>query len=206
MSHLLGELRREMNGAVVGSMRFYGADYGLNYGVSLPTIRSLAQDEAKDSEATSDYARYLYLQQVRELRLAAVWIADPEQINESNLEFWADGIINTEVAEETAFALMYKVEAVDNWLSSENELLVYCALLSLAKSGRFDLNNLKDVVLIAVGKDKNFISSAVITILEKAYRDEDNRSLVASILDSISTINNSSSHYIIEEMSWRMEC
>ncbi len=36
MVALLGAMRRERNGAVADAMRYYGADYGLNYGVSLP--------------------------------------------------------------------------------------------------------------------------------------------------------------------------
>ena len=56
MVALLGELRRERNGAVADAMRCYGAPYGLNYGVSLPTLRKLARAETPDH----DFARYLY--------------------------------------------------------------------------------------------------------------------------------------------------
>jgi len=48
MVALLRELRRERNGAVADSMRYYGAPYGLNYGVSLPTLRRIARAEAPD--------------------------------------------------------------------------------------------------------------------------------------------------------------
>ena len=52
-------------------MRYYGTPYGLNYGVSLSTLRRLARAEAPDH----GFARYLYRQDVRELRLAALHIA-----------------------------------------------------------------------------------------------------------------------------------
>lgn len=73
MVALLRELRRERNGAVADSMRYYGTPYGLNYGVSLPTLRRIARAEAPDH----GFARYLYRQDVRELRLAALHIACP---------------------------------------------------------------------------------------------------------------------------------
>ena len=73
MVALLGELRREMNGAVVDSMREKGIEYALSYGVSIPTIRALARQYAPDDEL----ARLLYQQQVRELQLAALTIASP---------------------------------------------------------------------------------------------------------------------------------
>ena len=58
MVALLRELRRERNGAVADSMRYYGTPYGLNYGVSLPTLRRIARAEAPDH----GFARYLYRQ------------------------------------------------------------------------------------------------------------------------------------------------
>ena len=99
MVALLRELRRERNGAVADAMRYYGAPYGLNYGVSLPTLRRIARAEAPDHA----FARYLYRQDVRELRLAALHIARPESLTPDEFPAWAAGIVNSEVAEEAAF-------------------------------------------------------------------------------------------------------
>ena len=107
MVALLGELRRERNGAVADAMRCYGAPYGLNYGVSLPTLRKLARAETPDH----DFARYLYLQEVRELRLAALHIARPESLTPDEFPAWAAGIVNSEVAEEAAFAFLSRSAA-----------------------------------------------------------------------------------------------
>ena len=98
MVALLGELRRERNGAVADAMCLCGKPYGLNYGVSLPTLRRIARAETPDH----DFARYLYVQDVRELRLAALYIAQPERVTMDEAEFWAAGIINSEVAEEAS--------------------------------------------------------------------------------------------------------
>ena len=108
MVALLGELRRERNGAVADAMRCYGAPYGLNYGVSLPTLRKLARAETPDH----DFARYLYLQEVRELRLAALHIARPESLTPDEFPAWAAGIVNSEVAEEAAFAFLSRSAAL----------------------------------------------------------------------------------------------
>ena len=108
MVALLGERRRERNGAVADAMRCYGAPYGLNYGVSLPTLRKLARAETPDH----DFARYLYLQEVRELRLAALHIARPESLTPDEFPAWAAGIVNSEVAEEAAFAFLSRSAAI----------------------------------------------------------------------------------------------
>lgn len=136
MVALLGELRRERNGAVADAMRFYGARYGLNYGVSLPTLRRLARAEASDH----DFARYLYRQDVRELRLAALHIACPERLAPDEFSFWAAGIINSEIAEEAAFALLCRADALpalfEAWIADSDPLLQYAALQAAARSSR----------------------------------------------------------------------
>ena len=98
MTRLLGAFRRERNGLVADTMHYDGARYGLNYGVSLPTVRQIAREQTADHEL----ALYLYKQQVRELRLAALHIAEPERITVQELPTWAEGVINSEVAEEMA--------------------------------------------------------------------------------------------------------
>ena len=129
MVALLRELRRERNGAVADSMRYYGAPYGLNYGVSLPTLRRIARAEAPDH----DFARYLYRQDVREMRLAALHIACPASLTPEEFPAWAAGIVNSEIAEEAAFALLSRAEAFpvlfSAWIASPDALLQYAALL-----------------------------------------------------------------------------
>ncbi|WP_296113338.1 DNA alkylation repair protein [uncultured Alistipes sp.] len=138
MVALLGELRRERNGAVADAMCLCGKPYGLNYGVSLPTLRRIARAEMPDH----DFARYLYVQDVRELRLAALYIAQPERVTADEADFWAAGIINSEVAEEASFALLSRVgvlpELFRSWITA-SPLLQYAALLAAARSPQASL-------------------------------------------------------------------
>lgn len=138
MVALLGELRRERNGAVADAMCLCGKPYGLNYGVSLPTLRRIARAETSDH----DFARYLYVQDVRELRLAALYVAQPERVTADEAAFWAAGIINSEVAEEASFALLSRVgvlpELFRSWITA-SPLLQYAALLAAARSPQASL-------------------------------------------------------------------
>ena len=135
MAALLGAFRRERNGAVADSMRFYGKSYGLNYGVSLPTLRTLARAGGTDHE----FAKYLYLQDVRCLRLAAFHIADPARLAPSEFAFWGDGLFNSELAEEAAFALLSRSEALpalfEAWTAPGAPCLEqYAALMAAARA------------------------------------------------------------------------
>ncbi|MFI3323329.1 MAG: DNA alkylation repair enzyme [Rikenellaceae bacterium] len=197
---LLGECRRQMNGAIVGSMRYYGTEYGLNYGVSLPTIRSLAKAEGHDH----CYAKYLYQQQVREIRLASLHIASPELVSSEELDFWAAGIINSEVAEEASFALFQYVDAVTQWLSSENELLIYTALLSISKSKKIEVVAFNNLISKYLHIDSLLLNNAIIILLESYYRNKANRIAIDKIIADLPTSKSSS--YIIEEMTWRKKC
>lgn len=134
MTALLGEIRRERNGAVADSMRLVGLPYGLNYGVSLPTLRRLARAETPDH----DFAEFLFRQDVRELRLAAFHIAEPDRLTPDDSAFWAAGIDNNELAEEAAFALLSRAGAFPAlfglWIAPSQPLLLrYAALMAAAR-------------------------------------------------------------------------
>lgn len=134
MTALLGEIRRERNGAVADSMRLVGRPYGLNYGVSLPTLRRLARAETPDHA----FAQFLFRQDVRELRLAAFHIAEPDRLTPDDAACWGAGIDNNELAEEAAFALLSRAasfsELFGRWIDSSQPLFLrYAALMAAAR-------------------------------------------------------------------------
>lgn len=196
-------MRREMNGAVVGSMRFYGDEYGLNYGVSLATIRAkAAMERGEDVVVDHKFARQLYKQEVRELRLAAFWFADPDSVVQNDeFDFWAKGIINTEVAEEAAFALLYRCDGVEEWFSEESELLHYAAVMAIAKRGDFQFDN--DLLLQLLVNEGNLLPKAVVVLLSSAIKNGVANEVIEQFLERLP--DNGGSSYIREEITWRLE-
>lgn len=203
MVSLLGRLRKQMNGAVADAMYYYGARYGLNYGVSLPTVRDIASQEGKDH----DLALYLYKQQVRELRLAALHIADPQCITTEQTSAWAEGIINSEVAEEMAFALLPHAIAFNDiyrmWSQSENEFLAYTALMAASRSTEaMHIESLAEIVVRH--PSSRIIAQGVVAQLTAAYTLDS--SLSSQISDLLSRMGDgSTATYIREEIEWRLE-
>ena len=198
MVALLGELRRERNGAVADAMRCYGAPYGLNYGVSLPTLRKLARAETPDH----DFARYLYLQEVRELRLAALHIARPESLTPDEFPAWAAGIVNSEVAEEAAFAFLSRSAALpalfDAWIAPAVEAVrraAVCAAESLSKPAAAPLSASSAARLIAQG--------AVALLSAVGGLNEENRQAVLRAAGSLGKLP--AEDYVHEELTWRLE-
>lgn len=205
MLRLLDALRRERNGEVAGSMRYYGVRYGLNYGVSLPTVRALARAEGTDEP----FAEYLYLQQVRELRLAALWVADPQMLTVSKAAFWGDGLINSEVAGEAAFALLGRAGGIGEvfaaWTAEGAPLLwQYAALLGAARNPLRTTDWLPAAAeVVRRNPDDRLTSEAMVALLAALAQKEENRRAVIRTIGSLGA--SPSADRIHEEIAWRLE-
>ena len=206
MIALLGRLRKQMNGAVSESMQRDGQKYGLNYGVSIATVREIVAEEERDYE----FAKYLYKQQVRELRLAACHLAEPAKVDTHEFPFWARGIVNSELAEELAFALLSKIYDINSlmgvWTVESNEFVAYAALMAASRNER----TLSEVALIAVenavraNPDSVLIANGVVALL--CYVASRDKSLSVGIPVLLERLNECrAKQIIVDELSWRLE-
>lgn len=206
MIALLGRVRKEMNGAVSESMSTDGENYGLNYGVSIATLREIASTEPKDM----DFAKYLYQQQVRELRLIACHLAEPDKVDIHDFPFWARGIRNAELAEELAFALLSKIYDINSlmgiWTTESNELIAYAALMAAARNKR----TTSEVAFIAAErsvranpKSRNIAHGVVALICYIAENDKSVKVGIPTLLDSMPDCP--VKEFVAEELAWRLE-
>lgn len=173
MLAFLRSIKVEMNGAVVDSMRERGLNYALSYGVSLPTIQSYAKKYAYDSA----FAKTLYAQQIRELRLAACYIVNPVEVTFSDEAFWASGLETTEIADVLAMRVLSKSpeskKFIDNWLDSSEAIKSYAALMTALRTlnledADFD-NFMRKINLLDQATDiSSFEKIAINKIKEKA--------------------------------------
>ena len=206
MIELLGRLRKQMNGAVAESMAQHGENYGLNYGVSIATIREIVASEKRDYE----FAKYLYRQQIRELKLAACHIADAKMVDTHEFPFWSRGIANAELAEELAFALLSKIYDINSlmgvWSTESNEMVAYAALMAAARNER----TTTEVAFIAIensvkaNPESRYIAEAVVALL--VYVASRDKSVKVGIPHLLERLNDSpTKRHIEEEIEWRLE-
>ena len=206
MIALLGRVRKQMNGAVSESMATDGENYGLNYGVSIATLREIAATEQPDT----DFAKYLYQQQVRELRLIACHLAEPEKVDIHDFPFWARGIRNAELAEELAFALLSKIYDINSlmgiWTTESNELIAYAALMAAARNKR----TTSEVAFIAVEKavraypsSRNIAHGVVALLCYIAENDKSVKVGLPTLLESMPDCP--VKEFVQEELEWRLE-
>lgn len=216
MAQLLRQLRVEMNGAVTGAMQQRGADYPLNYGVSVPTIRKIAAPYAPNHKL----ARLLFRQQVRDLQIAAIYIADPSELTVGELDFWAEGVVNAELAEHLSTMLLSRTAIVGDivrmWLvenindDPKSDLLRYCALLCGASAigrsegAQWDWEQLIGVLpqIISQHSSRPVIHGAA-TLIESLWRfkPESHR----QIHKLSSELTQQGSTVLTDEISWILE-
>lgn len=203
MIALLSSLRREMNGAVADSMYYSGKRYGLNYGVSIPTIRTIARQEPKDMAL----AKYLIEQQVRELQLAALHITPAEELTAEDAIEFEKHITNSEIAEEASFAVFGKCSCVnelcERWMNSGDEQLIYCALLSAARNplAAKPIIAAKLRQIISDGTSNIVIQGAI--VLLTVIANSSDKEIVSDILQTLP--NTAASDKIREEVAWMLE-
>ena len=203
MVSLLGKIRKQMNGAVLDTFRYYGAKYGMNYGVAIHSIRDMAVEVGTDH----DLAKFLYRQQVRELQIIALWIADAEQLTGSELDFWREGIVNSELAEQAAQGLLCNVEDIDSlvtaWCRGENSLVAYAALLAAARNKNISDSAIQTSVVevVTLNTNNHLVAQGAVALLASVIAS--NKEFVASILEQLP--ENSTAQLVEDEIKWRLE-
>lgn len=208
MVGLLQKLRRERNGVWADTL-VDNCSAGMNYGVSLPTIRAIAREEGKDEE----FARMLWQQDVRELKLVALYLIDPESLTMEVCDMIAKGLNDAELAEECAFALLRHSpllkEIFPLWSSSSKAFLRYAALQAAPRSELLNIGWLDDSkkALLMEGtteKESLLIARALVAMWAAlAMKSPDNVAVIRSQLDALP--QNSVGGYVREELSWQLD-
>lgn len=205
MVALLGEMRREQNGVVADAMYDAGVRGLLNYGVSIPTIRAIAQRAGCDHE----FAKFLYGQQVRELRMAAVSMARPECVTAGELAFWLGGNPSTELLDELAMRLISRTEVLDDvvrqWLEEGDAAARYAAMMSLARGCGYDVRRAVKAALRAVAEapDDMRAARAAVVFLVAAAADGALRDDIVAGIDALDA-SSPAARYLREEAGWQL--
>lgn len=126
--NIKAEFRRGMNGVVSTSMREKGLSYKLNFGLTLPILKSIAQRYPKDAVV----AEKLWSEEIRESKLLATMLYPSEEMSTETAKRWISEIPNTEVADICCMYLISRLpdaKKIAYGLSgSEKEMDNYMAL------------------------------------------------------------------------------
>ncbi len=122
MSAILSAVRKETNGAAVEGMARRGIRYPLNYGVASHAVKRIARGFYPDNSL----ADLLIRQEVRELQLAAAFIAEAAAMDSEKIADWARFIRHEEVMNHAVMTLFYRSpdapQIAREWLDSDEPL------------------------------------------------------------------------------------
>lgn len=148
------QLRLSMNGIVSTSMRYKGASYKLNFGVSLPKLKEIALTWKKNAEL----AESLWSEDVREMKILATLLQPFESFTREKAEAWAESVNQQEIAEQYAFNLLqylpFAEELAAKWIENKKEYISLMGFLLFTHilSKRNELNPENTSLLLNASK------------------------------------------------------
>jgi len=147
--------RQMMDGAVAQSMREKGLGYHLNWGVTIPRLRQMADEivhsaaftvQPSEAQPTIHYSlstiHYslsiaLWKENVRECKILATMLMPPEEMLPEVADIWMEQTPTLEIAEQAAFNLYqhlpYAADTAFRWLASPDDLPQTCGYHILSR-------------------------------------------------------------------------
>lgn len=114
--------RTVMDGATAQSMRQKGLDYRLNWGVTIPRLREMADETGQDY----DLAIALWKEDVRECKILATMLMPPSEMLPEVADIWMEQTASIEIVEQTVMNLFqylpYAADKAYQWMADERPL------------------------------------------------------------------------------------
>lgn len=134
---ILGEIKRDTNGAVVGAMSDYNnGEVFFSFGVSVPKIKVVAKEYYPNHELAME----LFDTGIRELKIVSVYIEDQREVTEDQMELWQKSFNSLEIAEHCASMLFYKSEfalkIAMKWVEQRDEFTPKAGFLMASKRAK----------------------------------------------------------------------
>lgn len=127
------QIMHRANGEVAENMRRAGIIYKVNYGVPIPELKEMS----KPYKGDHGLALELFKEDVRECKILASLIADPEKLTGEQIDEWATEFTNPEIVEQVCSNLFWKSEYALSrsieWCLSTDELMRKAGLLIIAR-------------------------------------------------------------------------
>lgn len=125
--------RLQMNGVASHSMRQKGADYKINWGLSLVDLQDMAKQYGKDYHL----AIALWKEDVRECKVLATLIMPTEKMLPEIVEVWVEQIKSQDMAEVACFNLFQHLDYAPvlayQWMASDKDIYQICAYQLLSR-------------------------------------------------------------------------
>jgi len=188
------QIKKHQNGAVVDSMLESGIIYKVNYGVTIPELKQIAQPY----KGNHDLALRLFEEDIRECKIIASMIDDPAKVTGAQIDTWSDEFTNLEIVEQVCSNLFWKSDFAlprsFEWCIDEDNLFQKAGLL-IAGHRASDKTVMDSIFQPYIGiiesiveSDDELISnSAIFTLREIGKRSDSLKAKVLETAERMST-------------------
>lgn len=111
--------RQSMNGIVSASMRKWGLDYKVNFGLTIQQIKDVAKRYSPDAAL----AETLWSENTRELKIMSTLLYPIDKYQEKTADKWVQEITSQEIREQICFNLLQELPYAENlsmkWTKNE---------------------------------------------------------------------------------------
>ena len=163
-----------MNGETARSMREKGVQYHLNWGISLPDLKKMAENYPKDF----NLAIALWKEDIRECKIMALMLMPPEKMLPEIVDIWMEQTTTQELAELSAFYLYqylgYASVIAFEWIATTDEMKQICGyhiLSRLFMKGNEPyergIHDLIDQIIVVLKDDNAAVKRAAYTCLQR---------------------------------------
>lgn len=134
---ILGEIKRDTNGAVVEVMsEMNKGEIFFSYGVTVAKIKEVA----KEYHPNHSLALELFNSKIRELKLVAIYIDSANEVTDKQMTLWNKSFESLEIAEHSSSMLFYAakdaLEIAIKWSTSEDKFTPRAAYLIASKRAK----------------------------------------------------------------------
>lgn len=163
-----------MNGETARSMREKGVQYHLNWGISLPDLKKMAENYPKDF----NLAIALWKEDIRECKIMALMLMPPEKMLPEIVDIWMEQTTTQELAELSALYLYqylgYASVIAFEWIATTDEMKQICGYHILSRlfmkgnePNERGIHELIDQIIVVLKDDNAAVKRAAYTCLQR---------------------------------------
>lgn len=181
--------RQAMNGMVSNSMRKWGLDYKVNFGLTIQQIKDVSKRYSPDVSL----AETLWIENTRELKIMGTLLYPVDKYQEGTADKWVQEITNQEIREQICFNLLQELPYAEDlsmkW--SKNQVS------SIRVTGYWLLSR-----LMLLKKSKNILPESLPYVWEDVLSEDTSlRNAALLILKHIGRLSMDTAETIMQKIS-----
>ena len=191
IKEIKGQLRLYMNGVVSASMRKKGLDYKLNFGVELPRLKEIAEKV----EPSVALAEGLWMENIRECKILAIYLYPKEAFTESAATTWVNQTSNIEIARLLSMRLLQYMDYIRplcfRWIADSDELIQTIGYLTIArilqKEDSMDIRAVDEftnqAMTAAISGNLNLRDASIIAMKNFMQQNDKNKNKILTLIE-----------------------